>query len=100
MRIDDRLRRLEEAAASARDVDAEHVADADHLMQTVERLADHLPPSAATINLPQRIATMSPAQHCAWEMRFASEQTPIVAIMAMHGHPFPAASPENNHAPR
>lgn len=97
MRIVERLRQLEDAAASERDAHAARVADADHVSRTVERLANRFPCSAAAIPLAERIATMSPAQHCAWEMRFASEQTPVAQIMALHGHAFP--NMETPHAP-
>lgn len=98
MRIAERIRQLEEATASERNRHATCAADADQVLRTVERLASRFSSSAATISLAERVATMSPAQHCAWEMRFASEQTPVAQIMAMHGRPFP--SMEDSHASR
>lgn len=102
MRIDDRLRRLEGAAAAARDVDDVKTKDAARVLSMVERIAGRFPASAASIPLADRIAKMSPAEHCAWEIRFAQKQTPIAGIMAMHGRQFPAsyAQQDNHHAPR
>jgi hypothetical protein len=102
MKIGDRLRRLEDAAVSARNGDATKATDAALVLRMVERIAGRFPASAAAIPLVERIAKMSPAEHCAWEMRFAQEQTPIASIMVMHGRPFPTshAQREYSHAPR
>lgn len=90
MKIDDRLRRLEDAAASEHSRAAAQVADSAAVLSMVGRLASRFPDSAASMSLADRLAKMSPAEHCAWDMRFAPVLTPFATIMGLHGHPVDA----------
>lgn len=96
MRINERLARLEDVASSGDNRST--AADAASVTSMVARVASRFPASAAAIPLEERIAKMSPAEHCAWEMRFARDQTPIASIMAMHGRPFFSSCDEDRHA--
>lgn len=96
MRIIERLARLEDVASSANTRST--AADAASVTSTVARLASRFPASAAAIPLEERIAKMSPAEHCAWEMRFARNRTPVASIMAMHGRPLLSTCDEDRHA--
>ena len=87
MKIDDRLRRLEDAAAGEHGRAVAQVVDSAAVLSMVGRLASRFPDSAASISLADRLAKRSPAGHCAWDMRFAPVATPFAKIMALHGHP-------------
>lgn len=87
MKVNDRLRRLEDAAASEHDSVLAQVADAAAVLSMVGRLASRFPDSDASMSLAERLAKMSPAEHCAWDMRFAPVSTPFATMMALHGHP-------------
>lgn len=96
MRIIQRLALLEDAVSSGGNTST--AADAASVTSMVARLASRFPASAAAISLEERIAKMSPAEHCAWEMRFARDRTPIASIMALHGRPLVSACDEDRHA--
>jgi hypothetical protein len=98
MKIDDRLRRLEDAAASEHDRAAAQVADAAAVTSIVECLASRFPDSAASMTLAERVTKMSLAEHCAWDMRFGQIPTPFATIMALHGVPIASPSSEIHHA--
>jgi hypothetical protein len=100
MRITDRLHRLEEADRARPDGVAAQEAAAARVSDTILGYANRFSEDEYATPLDQRIATMSPAQHFAWGLRFQAEPTPLAAVMQMHGLAVPMLSKEMAHAHR
>lgn len=80
--IRDRVVRLETRLNTAID-HAQMMEDAAEVTKRLLNSAAGFDETASSMPLAERLA-MSPAQHCAWAIRFAPEQADPVAIMAFH----------------
>lgn len=81
--LDVRVHRLEDRLRLVVDR-TQMLADAEAVAKRLLHTAQTFDESAATMPLSKRLA-MSPAQHCAWAIRFAPDQADPKAIMALHG---------------
>lgn len=80
----ERLGRLENRLHLAADR-TQVLADAEAVAKRLFASAASFDDSAETMSLADRLA-MSPADHCAWAIRFAPGQADPRAIMALHGY--------------